>query len=57
MNIYEQIKKNNFNTWVILTVFVALLLAIEWGLTILWCRHGIAVIYNNSPCGGSTIKL
>ncbi len=31
MNIYEQIKKNNFNTWVILTVFVALLLAIGMG--------------------------
>ncbi len=31
MNIYEQIKKNNFNTWVILTVFVALLLSIGMG--------------------------
>lgn len=31
MNIYDQIKKNNFNTWVILTVFVALLAAIGMG--------------------------
>ncbi len=31
MNIYEQIKKNNLNTWLILTVFVALLLAIGMG--------------------------
>jgi heat shock protein HtpX len=31
MNIYEQIKKNNINTWAILTVFMALLLAIGMG--------------------------
>ena len=31
MNIYDQIKKNNFNTWVILAVFVALLLSIGMG--------------------------
>ena len=31
MNIYDQIKKNNLNTWVILTVFVALLLFIGMG--------------------------
>jgi heat shock protein HtpX len=31
MNIYEQIKKNNFNTWIILTVFFALLLSIGMG--------------------------
>ena len=31
MNIYEQIKKNNINTWAILAVFVALLLSIGMG--------------------------
>lgn len=31
MNIYDQIKKNNFNTWTILTVFVAFFLAIGMG--------------------------
>ena len=31
MNIYDQIKKNNINTWVILTVFVVLFLAIGMG--------------------------
>jgi len=31
MNIYEQIKKNNINTWVILSLFVGLLLAIGMG--------------------------
>ena len=30
-NIYDQIKKNNINTWIIFTVFIALLLAIGMG--------------------------
>lgn len=31
MNIYDQIKKNNLNTWVILTVFITLFLSIGMG--------------------------
>lgn len=42
MNIYNQIKKNNLNTWIILTVFVALLLAIGIGFDYFYgVGHGI----------------